>query len=364
MIRNSILIVDDEEVNRIILEEILKAEYRVFVAENGKEALSILEKEHACIAAVLLDLEMPVMNGYQFLETALCTPEIEKIPIVVETSEDASDALLRVYDYGVYDVIRKPYNKKEVLKRVRNIVSLAEYREQLEDTVKIQTEALNQKVKELARINEELIDALSSVVEFRDLETGEHIQRIKDYTRVLCNLLYEKHPECGLSARKINLITSASAMHDIGKIAIPDAILFKPGKLTPEEFEVIKTHTTKGVLLLDKVKIFADSDYLEFCKNICLYHHEKYDGKGYPMGLKGDEIPLEAQIVSIADVFDALVSKRIYKEAYSVETAYEMIMNGECGVFSERMLECFKECLEEFKKIALASFEKERKPRE
>lgn len=360
MLRNTVLVVDDEEVNCLILEEMLKAEYHVDICHNGQEAVDYLAKNHMNVAVILLDLKMPVMNGYQFLEKVFTNPDIKNIPIIVETAEESKDEQVKVYDFGVSDVIKKPFSKLEILKRVRNTVALYSYRERLEETVRLKTEELNEKVKELARLNEKLLDALSSVVEFRDLETGEHINRIKEYTRILCETMLEKYPDCGLDEPTIKLITSASSMHDIGKIAIPDAILFKPGRLTPDEFDVIKTHTTKGEILLDRVQIFSDSDYLKYCKNICLYHHEKYDGKGYPKGLKGEEIPLEAQIVSIADVFDALVSKRIYKDAYSVETAFDMILNGECGQFSDRMLTCFKASIDKFKEIAITSFEKER----
>lgn len=360
MLKDTILVADDEEVNRLILEEILKSEYNVICVENGEEALSVIQMKHECIVAVLLDLEMPVMNGYQFLDELMNVPEANGIPIVVETAEDNIDAQLKVFDYGVTDVVRKPYNQKILLKRMRNVVTLYQCRKELESTVREKTNALNEKVEELARINEELIDALSSVVEFRDLETGEHIKRIKDYTNILCNTMLDMYPDCGLTPHKIALITSASAMHDIGKIAIPDAILLKPGRLTDEEFEVIKTHTTKGVLLLDRLQIIADSEYLSYCRNICLCHHEKYDGKGYPKGLKGEKIPLEAQIVSVADVFDALVSKRVYKDAYSIEEAWNMIKTGKCGAYSDRVLSVFDACFQRFKIIAEDSFAKEK----
>lgn len=364
MLKDTILVADDEEVNRLILEEILKSEYNVICVDNGEEALGVIQMKHECIVAVLLDLEMPVMNGYQVLDELMNIPEANGIPIVVETAEDNIDAQLKVFDYGVTDVVSKPYNQKILLKRMRNVITLNEYRRQLESTVEEKTNALNAKVEELARINSELLDALSSVVEFRDLETGEHIKRIKDYTNIICNTMLDMYPDCGLTTHKAELITSASAMHDIGKIAIPDAILLKPGKLSAEEFEVIKSHTTKGVQLLDTLQIIADSEYLTYCKNICLYHHEKYDGKGYPEGLKGEEIPIEAQIVSIADVFDALVSKRVYKDAYSIDEAWNMIKNGECGLFSDKILSVFDACFQRFKIIAEDSFAKEKEKEE
>lgn len=359
MRRDSVLVVDDEEVNRLLLEEIFKNSYKVLTASNGAEALDMLKEYSQRIACVVLDLEMPVMNGYKLLEIVLKTPEAEGIPFVIATADETNEAQIRAFDFGVADVLRKPYHPKIVTKRVKNIVALYEYQQMLENQVEEQVFRLEEQERALAKINEELIDALSSVVEFRDLETGEHILRIKRYTAVMCHKMMELYPDCGLTEEMVSQIVSASSMHDIGKIAIPDAILLKPGRLTPEEFQIIQKHTTKGALLLDRVKLINNNEYLQYCRNICLYHHEKYDGKGYPRGLKGEEIPLEAQIVSIADVFDALVSKRIYKEAYSIETSFKMINEGECGQFSDRILSCFNASLEEFKSIAEESFKKE-----
>lgn len=312
------------------------------------------------IAGILLDLEMPVMNGFAFLEEKDRIPGADYIPVVVVTADETNTAQIRVLDHGVVDIIRKPYHPKIVCKRVQNVVAMYGYREILEGVVETKEKALKEKEKELATINESLIDALSSVVEFRDVETGEHVQRIKTYTRILCETMMNNYPECGLTNREVDLIVSASAMHDIGKIAIPDAILLKPGRLTPEEFDVFKLHTIKGEELLERVNFLTNGEYMKYCKNICLYHHEKYDGKGYPKGLKEEEIPLEAQIVSIADVFDALVSKRIYKDSYSAQNAFDMIMRGECGLFSERLLDCFSKSFSKFLEVADRSYKAEK----
>ena len=355
MERNTILIVDDVEVNRLLLQEMFTGIYKVSHAQNGREAIEVLKRDYSHIAAILLDLEMPVMNGFEFLEATSTMTEAEKIPIIVVTVDDTNTSQLRVLDYGVADLIRKPYDARIVLKRVKNAITLFEYQERLEEFLEQQTVRLEEKENELARVNEGLIDALSSIVEFRDYETGEHVQRIKDYTRILCETMVSKYPDCGISQNDIKYIVSASAMHDIGKIAISDTILLKPGKLDTEEFETIKTHTCKGAEILDKVEILNSEAYMKYCRNICMYHHEKYDGKGYPLGLKGEEIPIEAQIVSIADVFDALVSKRCYKDAYSVETTRQMILDGECGQFSDRIIDCFITCFDLFKEVALGN---------
>lgn len=356
MKRDTVLVVDDIEVNRLLLEEIFKNLYKVIHASNGEEALALLKANHERLAAILLDLQMPVMNGFKFLEHSAHMPEAEYVPVIVVTVDDTNASQLRVLDYGVADVIRKPFNPRVVCKRVKNIVSLYEYREILEHVVEEQTYALKEKENELHTLNERLVEALSSVVEFRDVETGEHVQRIKEYTRIMCETMLANYPGCGLTSAKINLIVSAAALHDVGKIAIPDAILLKPGKLTGEEFDVIKSHTVKGCEMLDRININSNPEYMTYCKNIALYHHEKYDGKGYPKGLKGEDIPLEAQIVSIADVFDALISKRVYKDAFSTRESYEMILNGECGKFSERILNCFKKSFFKFEEAARNSY--------
>ena len=358
MKRDTILIVDDIEINRLLLEEIFKEMYQVIHASNGIEALEAIKKDTNRIAAILLDLEMPVMNGFDFMKKFYLMPDGERIPVIVVTVDDTNSSQLKVLDYGVADIIKKPYNPLVVKKRVKNAINLFTYKEELERKVRITSNALEEKERELDRVNECLIDALSSIVEFRDLETGEHVQRIKDYTRVICYAMVEKYPECGIDKNQIDYIVRASAMHDIGKIAIPDAILLKPGRLTPEEFEIIKGHTVKGGEILDKVELLNNEEYVKYCRNICLYHHEKYDGKGYPKGLKGNDIPLEAQIVSIADVFDALISKRVYKDAYSIDETVEMIKRGECGQFSDEIMDCFISSLPVLKEIALQSNEK------
>lgn len=359
MKRDSILIVDDEAINRIILEEIFQTAYNVLQAGNGKEALEVLRGNHSRVAAILLDIEMPEMNGFAFLDEKAKIQNIAPIPVIVVTADDTNANHLKAYERGVYDVVRKPYHPKIVFRRVKNIVSLFAYQERLEDTVEEQNYRLEEQERNFARVNEKLLESLSAVVEFRDSETGEHIQRIKQYTEIICYKMLELYPGAGLDEHKINLIVSAAPLHDIGKICIPDSILLKPGRLTPEEFDVIKTHSEKGASMLSKIQLINSNEYLEYCKNICLYHHEKYDGKGYPKGLIGEEIPLEAQIVSIADVFDALVSKRVYKDAVSIDEAAQMIIDGECGAFSERLLDCFKASMDYFRRIITDSMQRE-----
>lgn len=227
-----------------------------------------------------------------------------------------------------------------------------EYQHRLEDAVSQRTAELNIRNAELSSMSDQIIELLGYVVEARDLESGEHVHRVKDLTRILAEELMNSFPEYAMTKDKLNTIVSASAMHDLGKILIPDEILLKPGKLTKEEFEVMKTHSIKGCEILDNAPKSWNREYTKYCYQICRWHHEKYDGSGYPDGLRGEAIPVAAQLVSIADCYDALISVRRYKPPYTPDEAYNMILNGECGVFSDKMLTCLKNCKEKFEKIA------------
>ena len=225
----------------------------------------------------------------------------------------------------------------------------------LEELVKLQTSVLQKQALELKRMNERIIETLSNVVEFRNLESGDHVKRVKDFTRILTEHLAKACPEYQLDKEAVDVITAAAALHDVGKIAIPDAVLLKPGKLTAQEFDVMKTHTTKGCEIIAMLGDMQEGEYGRACYDICRYHHERYDGNGYPEGLKGDEIPVAAQIVSLADVYDALVSERCYKSAYTSAEAYDMIMRGDCGQFSPKLLSCLTEARGELEEKAECS---------
>lgn len=222
----------------------------------------------------------------------------------------------------------------------------------LEELVALQTSVLQKQAQELQRMNERIIETMSNVVEFRNLESGDHVRRVKDFTRILAGYVAKLYPEYHLDEEDVDVITAAAAMHDVGKIAISDAILLKPGRLTEEEFEIMKTHTTKGCEIIDMLGDIQEGEYGRASYDICRYHHERYDGKGYPEGLKGEEIPIAAQIVSVADVYDALVSERCYKNAYTPAEAYDMIVGGACGQFSPKLLLCLARAREEFEERA------------
>lgn len=343
MEKQQILIVDDGEVNRAILKEMFKGEqdvYELLEAENGQHAIYQIE-DNQNIVLILLDIVMPVMDGFKVLDYMREHDLLEKIPVILVTSEAALDSEEQAYSYGVADVIHKPFYPHIVKKRSKNIIELYQNKHNMQVRLNEQEKAIIEQHEKIRRNNEFMIDALSSVVEFRSAETGEHTRRIKYFTRIMLKYLMKYFPEYGLTPTQIDEIARASAMHDIGKIGIPDAILLKPGRLTTEEFEIMKTHTTIGCDILERAYRDKTSEFYRYCYEICRHHHERWDGNGYPDHLVGDEIPISAQVVAVADVYDALVTPRVYKSAYANNIAYDMIMNGECGQFAPNVLECF-----------------------
>ena len=347
MERNTLLIVDDIDINREMLKFIFEEQFDILEAEDGDMAIQLLEKNSEQVALMFLDVIMPGKSGLDVLEYMVEKGYMDCIPVIIITGEASVDTELKAYEYGASDIVYKPFTPKVVMRRAMNIIELFSHRIDIEKKLEKRTRQLRESREKLKRNNEFLINALSSVVEFRSLESGEHIQRVKYYTSVLLKYLVQFYPEYNLSEEDVELMVSASALHDLGKIAIPDIILLKPGKLTSEEFEEMKKHTVYGCELLEKFRQEEDSFY-RYCYDICRHHHERYDGKGYPDGLSGEDIPICAQIVSVADVYDALVSKRVYKAPYEVNEAARMIMDGECGTFSPKILDCFGLAKEEF----------------
>lgn len=341
MEKEKILIVDDEEVNRLILKNIFEEQYEVLEARNGEEAVELIDRNFGQLVVVFLDLMMPVLDGFGVLDHMSEKNYTEYLPVILITGEATAESDEKAYDYGVSDIIYKPFAPRVVMRRTRNIIDLYKSRNEMERQLEERTRKLVESEEKLRNNNEFLVNALSSVVEFRSLESGEHIRRVKIFTRIMLKYLLKYFPEYHLTEEDAESIIRASSLHDIGKIAIPDAILLKPGKLTADEFELMKKHTVYGSELLEKFKQ-EDNQFYRHCYEICRYHHERYDGGGYPDHLKGDEIPISAQVVSLVDVYDALVSKRVYKEAYTHELAVQMIKNGECGQFSPKIMECFE----------------------
>lgn len=347
MNRQQILIVDDETINREILKTMF-VEYDMFEAENGREAVQAIADHVYDLVLILLDISMPVMDGFDVLEYMSEHQLLDKIPVILITGETIIDSEDKAYSYGVADVIHKPFYPHIVKKRSQNIIELYQHKLEMERRLKEQEKEIREQEKEIRENNELMIEALSSVVETRSAETGEHTRRIKHYTRIMLEHLMKHFPKYGLTSAQIELIVSASALHDIGKIGIADAILLKPGRLTDEEFETMKAHTTIGCEILEKSYRNKNSDFYRYSYQICRGHHERWDGRGYPDRLEGDQIPIWVQAVAVADVFDALVSPRVYKKPFDKETAFAMIKNGECGVFSPDILESFELAKEDF----------------
>ena len=345
--KQQLLIVDDEEINRTTLSMMFDADYDIIEAPNGEEAIKAIENSKD-LALILLDVIMPVMNGFGVLDYMREHELLEKIPVILITSQTPQESEEKAYEYGIADVMHKPFEPSIVKRRANNIIALYQSQRNMEIKLKEQEITIREQEKTLRENNEFLIDALGSVVEFRSVETGDHVKRIKYLTRILLKYLAKYFPKYNLTPLQIDQIARASALHDIGKIGIPDSILLKPGKLTTEEFEIMKTHTTIGCEILESFRTSYTDDFYQYCYDICRYHHERADGKGYPDHLVGDAIPISAQIVSIADVYEALVSERVYKSAYSNAEAYKMILNGECGQFSDDVIECFKLAKEDF----------------
>lgn len=339
MEEQQILIVDDEAINREILKTMFE-EYDTLEAENGREAVEKIAASRNLVL-VLLDISMPVMSGFDVLEYMREHDLLEQIPVILITGETVIDSEDKAYSYGVADVIHKPFYPHIVKKRSRNIIDLYQHKLEMELRLRQQEIEIKEQEKEIRENNELMLESLSSLVEFRNVETGEHTQRIKYFTKIMLEYIQEFFPKYGLDMYQIDQIVRASVLHDIGKIGIPDSILLKPGRLTKEEFEMMKSHTTIGCDILEKAYRKKDSDFYRYSYDICRHHHERWDGNGYPDHLKGDEISIGVQVVSVADVYDALVSPRVYKEPFSKDMAYDMIMNGECGQFSPDVLECF-----------------------
>ncbi len=338
-----ILIVDDVELNRAILCELFHSRYQILEAENGEEALTLVKEHGSDIAVMLLDIVMPVMDGIEVLQVMKREQLIDTIPVILITAESNEETALRGYNMGVSDIVNKPFNPDIVCRRVENIIELYDHKNHLEKKVQEQLSILNQQAQKLKQTNSFVIDALSTVVEFRNCESGSHIKRINMITGFLLEALSSRYPEYYFSPETIDTIASASAMHDIGKIAIPDSVLLKPGKLTPEEFEIMKTHTIRGCEILQSLDYTQDEEYYNYCYDICRHHHERWDGNGYPDHLVGEQISIPAQVVSLADVYEALISERVYKPAYTHEEAIQMIAGGECGIFNPQLLKCFLE---------------------
>lgn len=338
-----ILVVDDSEVNREILSEILSEEYDIIEADSGDTCIDMLRKYETGISLVLLDIVMPGMDGFGVLNYMNRHHYLEDIPVIMISSEDSAEIVRRAYEMGVSDYINRPFDAGVVHRRVYNTIKLYAKQRRL-------ITLITNQVYEKEKNNRMMVGILSQIVEFRNGESGSHVLNINIFTGMLLESLVQKTDKYNITWSERLLITTASALHDIGKIGIDDKILNKPGRLTDEEFKIMQNHTIIGASILENMGSYQDEELMKVAYQICRWHHERYDGKGYPDGLKGDEIPISAQVVSLADVYDALVSERVYKKAYSHEKAIEMIINGECGCFNPILLECLLDIQDRIKR--------------
>lgn len=342
---DTLLISSNSPENRAHLREALGEGFNLLESVNIRQALMLLQQNISCIAAMLLDITHMSQEDKLLAGSPENAALLRQVQIIVFTEDEDTERMNRAFALGASDVIPISYESYAMLRRIENIVQLHLHKQNLEELVERQAEVLRQ-------TSNSVVEAMSSVIEHRSVESGQHILRIRHFTQILLEEVVRCCPEYNLSAREISIICSAAALHDIGKIAIPDSILMKPGKLTPEEWEIMKTHAATGCEILNTLTDVAEQEYLRYAHNICHYHHERWDGRGYPEGLRGDDIPICAQVVGLADVYDALTTKRVYKDAVPFAQATNMILKGECGAFSPKLLECFKHVVQRFEELA------------
>ena len=342
MSKRSILIVDDSELNRALLSDMLESDFDIIEAENGAEAIRILHEKELEISLMLLDIVMPEMDGFEVLAVMNKKDWIKSIPVIMISAETSGASIDRAYDLGAVDYISRPFDDRTVKHRVNSNYMLSLRQQEM-------TELLSDQIYQKEKDNSLMIEILSHIVEFRNGESGLHVLHVNIITQMLLEALVKKTDKYPLTNQQIRMIVTASSLHDIGKISVPSEILNKPGRFTPEEFAIMKQHTVEGANMLDAIPFHKDAELLKVGYEICRWHHERYDGRGYPDGIKGDDIPISAQVVSMADVYDALTAERCYKPKIEPDRAVEMILNGECGQFNPLLTECLLEILPRLK---------------
>ena len=338
------------------MEILGKENYTFLEAENGQQAVELLDC-HPEVDLLLLDITMPEIDGFGVLEAMNQYHWIEETPVIMISAEDSYTFVERAYDLGASDYITRPFDARVVCRRVSNTLMLYAKQKRL-------VQMVAEQVYEKEKVSNTMISILSHIVEFRNNESGLHVVHIRTITELLLRRLRKKTDRYPLTEADISLISTASALHDIGKINIPEQILNKPGRLTKEEFEIIKTHSAVGEHMLRQIPFNQNEPLVKVAREICRWHHERWDGRGYPDGLKGDEIPISAQVVSLADVYDALTSERCYKAAFDHETALNMIVNGECGAFNPLLLECLMDGADQIKQAMQETEEEKQKDAE
>ncbi|MDR0412048.1 MAG: response regulator [Treponema sp.] len=344
---STVLVVDDVDVNVMILEEILQTDYNIISASNGKEALELLWSRETLPKIVLLDVNMPEMNGFETIKRIKDDPKLRRIPVIFITTLDEESRALAA---GAVDFISKPFKEDVVKLRVKNQIELKNYSDSLEEMVA-------EKTKEITTSLDAMLEAMANIIEYRNLESGSHVKRVQLYSKVLIDHIMNRsshYPEYAyqLMLLEPEIIVKSVALHDVGKIGIPDKILLKPGRLDPGEFDIMKTHTTIGKKIVESILIDKKTIHLQHYRDIAYCHHERFDGKGYPRGINGYDIPLVARVTSIADVYDALVCARVYKAAFSFDDAVKIIMDGSGTQFDAQLCKAMFEIQDKFRAIA------------
>ena len=346
--KDLIVIADDLAFNRdmlrLIVEESYKDTYEIIEASNGQEAHDICVHNADRIVAMFLDIDMPVLNGFEVVEKLKSEQLIDELPIIMVTSLDDETIERAVYEAGVADYILKPITRHAVECRLKNIIKIYTSRKAMQDMIE-------QNRRELQTNYDSTAQSLSLLMNKKYPGVLEHQIRVQKVSELLADTMCTLYPECGLSAQDTFLIKTAAATYDVGKITIPDAILLKPGKLTSDEMDIMRTYIENGVSLIEGFFKFKNSRQYVVTRDVAKYHQERYDGGGYPQGLSRDDVPLSAQIVGLAAAYDALRSKRIYKEAYPANKSAQMISEGECGMFSPRLVKAFNAVRTQIEKV-------------
>lgn len=349
--KGTILIIDDLEINRAVLRQMFQKDFCIVEKANGREAIEYIENHFKKIVMVLLDIKVFAMNGYEVLQYMGDQGIIEQIPIILITGEEKNSVIEDGFSLGVNDIIFRPFEKRIVIQRVKNVIELYRHKNNQEEIIKLQTNQIDEQNDNRKKHHAHLIEILHTIMSYRNTESMRHIKYVQGYTRILANQYAKLYPRSRMTGKKIDIIVQAAEMHDIGKIAMPDHVIQRSGRLSKAELGLLQEHTIRGSKIMKVMFAFQGTDYSRICYNVCLYHHEKYDGSGYPYGIGKDRIPMEAQLVALADMYDVLINESMNGQSFSKERVYYMLMNGECGELSPRIKECLqnaKEDMEEF----------------
>lgn len=339
--RSKILIADDVRLNRVLLGQMFQQEYEIIEAEDGKTTIEKIVEEAENIAAVLLDIKMPGIDGYAVMEFMKENGYMQQLPVIIITSDEDGDAMERGYELNATDVIFKPFQANVVIQRVHNVLELYRHKNHLEELVKEKTEELSRQYEKLKEHHTHLVEVLQDVAEYRNVESKQHLNYVQGYTQILANHYAQIYPRSRMTKEKINNIVRAAKWHDIGKIAMPDSVFSRIGHLSKWELELLKEHTVKGGDIIRVLTELEDEDYQRVCYNVCMYHHEKYDRTGYPGTIRKERIPIEAQIVGLADMYEVLL------HSYGCDDPYPLLMDGSCGELFPKMKECLKDARKE-----------------